>query len=135
MGQVISLEEFREKKWAMEAGPCSYCLERPRINDAEILARDYSELDNIIFGILKIRQILSYYVHTNDEWQYLILCLLNTAYDLDEGQNALLHEATLPLKQYILDEMDDRSKRDMTAALLILDLIEKTPVYKTKHQW
>jgi len=135
MGQVVSLEEFREKKWAMEAGPFFYSLDRPHINDGEILARDYSELDNIIFGILKIRQILSYYVHTNDEWQYLILCLLNTAYDLDEGQDELLYEAILPLKEYILDEMNSRSKRDMTSALLILDLIEKTPAYKTKHHW
>ena len=135
MGTVVSLEEFRKKKWSVEAGPYSCRLERPRINDGDILARDYSKLDNIVFGILKIRQILSYYVRSNDEWQYLVLCLLNTAYDLDEGQNELLYEAVLPLKEYILNEMDSRNKRDLTAALLILDLIEKTPAYKTRRQW
>jgi len=33
----------------------------------------------------------------------------------------------MPLKEWILDEMTEENKRDMSWALVLLDLIEKSP--------
>jgi len=132
MGTVIALDQYRMSK---DPGKELRTLltPPPRINDGQIFSRDYSKLDGIVFAVLKIREILRYHVQTNEEWQYLALQVLDAAYHFDAGQRALLREATGSLKDYILEEMDQDNGKDMTAALLLLDLIEKAPRFRERQ--
>jgi hypothetical protein len=126
MGTVIALDQYRMRR-DPDRELHTLLAPPPRINDGQIFARDYSKLDGIVFAVLKIREILRYHVQTNEEWQYLALQVLDAAYHFDAERSALLHEAAESLKEYILGEMDSRNGRDMTAALLLLDLVEKAP--------
>ncbi|WP_028588665.1 hypothetical protein [Desulfocurvus vexinensis] len=132
MGTVIALDQYRMRK---DPGRELHTLlaPPPRINDGQIFSRDYSKLDGIVFAVLKIREILRYHVQTNEEWQYLALQVLDAAYHFDAGHSALLREATGSLKDYILEEMDQDNGKDMTAALLLLDLIEKAPRFRERQ--
>ncbi|WP_291498849.1 hypothetical protein [Desulfocurvus sp.] len=131
MGTVIALDQYRMRK-DPEGELRTLLAPPPRINDGQIFARDYSKLDGIVFAVLKIREILRYHVQTNEEWQYLALQVLDAAYHFDAEHGALLGEATASLKNYILEEMDRRNGRDMTAALLLLDLVEKAPRHRER---
>ncbi|BBD09054.1 hypothetical protein [Desulfovibrio ferrophilus] len=129
MGSVIALEQYK-KRQAPEKHLDSVLYPRPRINDSEIFSKDFTRLENVVFAILKVREILRYHVHSNEEWQYLILCVLDAAYYFDAQKSQLLKEATTTLKDYILDETNARNGKDMTSALLLMDLIEKSPRMK-----
>ncbi|MBU1003716.1 MAG: hypothetical protein KKE73_14475 [Proteobacteria bacterium] len=129
MGTVIALEQYRQRQVPDEHLD-SVLYPRPRINDSEIFSKDYSRLENVVFAILKVREILRYHIFTNEEWHYLILCVLDAAYYFDTEKSQLLKEATTSLKNYILDEINARNGKDMTAALLLMDLIEKSPRMK-----
>ncbi len=132
MGTVIALDAYRMSK-NPEEHLRSILYPPPRINDGQIFARDYSKLDGIVFAVLKIREILRYHVTTNEEWQYLALQVLDAAYYFNAEKSELLREATRSLKDYILEEMDKRNGKDMTSALLLLDLIEKSPKFRQKQ--
>ena len=132
MGTVIALDKFRLSR-NPEEHLRSMLYPPPRINDSQIFARDYSKLDGIVFAVLKIREILRYHVQTNEEWHYLVLQVLDAAYYFNAEKSALLHEATGSLKDYILEEMDTRNGKDMTAALLLLDLVAKAPKFREKQ--
>lgn len=129
MGTVIALEEYR-KRLNPEQHLDSLLYPKPRINDSEVFSKDYTRLENVVFAILKVREILRYHVQTNEEWHYLILCVLDAAYYFDKDKSQLLKEATASLKDYILGETNARNGKDMTAALLLVDLIEKSPRMK-----
>lgn len=131
MGTVIALDEYRKDRGA-EHELRSMLYPKPVINDSQIFARDYSKLDGIVFAVLKIREILRYHAE-NEEWQYLVLQILDAAYYFNAEQSALLREATGSLKDYVLGEMNTHNGKDMTAALLLLDLIEKAPKFREKQ--
>jgi len=133
MGTVIALDHFK-KRQRPEERLDSLLYPKPRINDSEIFSKDYTRLENVVFAILKIREILRYHVHTNEEWHYLILCVLDAAYYFDNDKSQLLKESTGPLKDYILGETNAKNGKDMTAALLLVDLIEKSPRMKKQAQ-
>ncbi|WP_461210667.1 hypothetical protein [Desulfocurvus sp. DL9XJH121] len=133
MGSVIALDEFRRAK-EPECGLEATLYPRPRINDSEIFARDYTSIGGQVFAILKIREILRYHVRSNEEWQYLILCVLDAAYHYDPGKSQILKEAVRSLKDYVLGEVNTRNNKDMTSALLLLDLIEKSPRMKSANK-
>ena len=126
MGSVIALEEYKRAR-EPERSLRSVLYPRPRINDSEIFARNYADIESVVFAILKIREILRYHIQTNEEWHYLILCVLDAAYHFDAQKSQILKEATSSLKDYVLGEMNAKNGKNMTAALLLLDLIEKSP--------
>lgn len=130
MGSVIALDAYRRGR-DPQSRLESVLYPRPHINDSEIFARDYTQIDSVVFAVLKIREILRYHVRSNEEWQYLVLCVLDAAYHFDAQKSQILKEATLSLKDYVLGEMNTRNGKDMTAALLLLDLIEKSPKVKS----
>ncbi len=131
MGSVFSLEAYRRKARA-KTSSTSLDYTKPRIDDSEIFAHDYTTLKGIVFAVLKLRDILRYHVQTNEEWQFLLLGVLDAACKYDPQKPLLLREAILPAKEYILCEMDRTNEKDMSAGLLLLDLLEKSPQIKQR---
>jgi len=127
MGSVVALEEFRQTIEKKDARPPR--RERPEIRGGEIWGRDYTEVEAIVFGLLKIRDIVAYYVGEHDHaFDHLCLNGLEAAYNIHEVGPLKLKAAVKPIKEWILDEMTEDNKRDMSWALVVVDLIEKSPV-------
>lgn len=126
MGSVVALDEFRQS--IQEQDVPKNQRERPPIRGGEIWGRNYKEVEAMVFGLLKVRDIVAYYDGDHDqEFDHLCLNGLEAAYNfLDVGPLAL-KETIKPLKEWILDSMTEDNKRDMSWALVILDLIEKSP--------
>jgi len=128
MGSVVALDEFRQafgqkKKKANRT--------RPVIRGSEIWGRDYTEMETVVFGLLMVRDIVAY--HTGDtDMAFDQLCMdsLEAAYRIGDLGPARLKEAVKPVKEWLLDIMTDDNKRDISWAIVITDLIEKTPIRK-----
>lgn len=135
MGKVISMEEYRaQKSWGDREEPPP--LHRPRIKDKDIWSRDYSTFDDIVHGIIVIRQILDYHLHYSEEWKYYLLCLLDYANTVRSGQSAgRLQETVELMKSFVNEEMNVLNRKDMGIVLLLLDLIAKgvTGKYSVYH--
>ena len=127
MGSVVALAEFRQSIEKRDARPPR--RERPKISGGEIWGRNYTEVEAIVFGLLKIRDIVAYHTGGHDQaFDHLCLDGLAAAYNIDEMGPRKLKTAIKPIKEWILDEMGEDNKRDMSWALVIVDLIEKSPI-------
>ena len=126
MGSVVALEEFRQtldKREARRPEP-----ERPVIRGAEIWGRNYTEIEAIVFGLLKVRDIVAYYAGGLDQaFDNLCMDALKAAYLIQDLGPAKLKMAIKPIKEWVLDDMTEDNKRDMSWALVLTDLIEKSP--------
>lgn len=126
MGSVVALDQFRENVSKREQGKTR--PPRPEISGGEIWGRDYRDVEAIVFGLLKVRSILAHHMGGHDHvFDHLCLESLEAAYEIHEVGPALLKLAIKPLKEWILDEITDENKRDLSWSLVILDLIEKSP--------
>ncbi|QJB56117.1 hypothetical protein [Pseudodesulfovibrio sp. zrk46] len=126
MGSVVALESFRQSQQEKDIG--SSRPPRPEISGGEIWGRDYREVEAIVFGILKVRAILAHHMGTHDHvFDHLCIETLEAAYAIHDLGPANLRLAIKPLKEWILDEITDENKRDLSWSLVILDLIEKSP--------
>ncbi len=134
MAQILELGEYRESKRRERerAGPLKRM--RPKISDKEIWTKDYATMDGVVFGASLIREILDYYCPYDQEWPYLVLALVDAAYKLEIWGVKEVETAAAALKAFTLSRMTASNKRDMTAALLLADLIEKTPQYRRSQQ-
>jgi hypothetical protein len=128
MAQVAYIEDYRAKKRAEKAREPT-APKPPYIHDGEIMSRDYTCIGDVAFGILKIREILAYHLYLDDAWPRLALDLLHEAFLQGKGDRPELHEAAQALKDHIMSEMTPETHLDLSAALLIADLIEKAPSY------
>lgn len=82
----------------------------------------------MVFGLLKVRDIVAFHEgDLNQEFDHFCLNGLEAAYNFPDIGPLKLKEAVKPLKEWILDSMTEDNKRDMSWALVILDLIEKSP--------
>lgn len=126
MGSVVALDAFRQSLENREQGPAPPA--RPKISGGEIWGRNYTEVEAIVFGLLKARGIVAHHKGGHDQ-AFDALCMdsLEAAYEIEAMGPARLKAAIKPLKEWILDEMTEENKRDMSWALIILDLIEKSP--------
>jgi hypothetical protein len=129
MSKVVALSTFREKKM-LEAKRSPEGVAPPVINDGEVMSRDYVKFDNVLFGILKVREVLGYYSPYGEQWKHGSLWLLDAAYRREHGEEDRVAEAVSALKHAVLEEMDSDNKKDVSAVLLILDLIERSPGYR-----
>ncbi len=127
MEKVVSLQEFKRQKELHLASMPSESRMRPRIKDKDIWGRNYAEFDNIVFGILKTREVLDYHLHFSEEWKHYLLCLLENAYYAkSEGRPFFTSDPLTQLKRYIVEETSPLNAKDMGRALVLLDLIEKS---------
>ncbi len=127
MGSVVALDQFREAINKKKAGPVR--PPRPPISGGEIWGRDYTEVEAVVFGLLKVRDILAHHMGGNDHsLDQFCMDSLDAAYNIHERGLSNLKTAIKPLKEWILDEMTEDNKRDLSWALVILDLVEKSPV-------
>ncbi|MGL1863583.1 MAG: hypothetical protein OCC46_13750 [Pseudodesulfovibrio sp.] len=126
MGSVVALDEFRRS--IRYGGQKPKSPPRPKISGGEIWGRNYNEVEAIVFGLLKVRGIVAHHTGEHDKaFDQLCMISLQAAYSVESGGTANLKEAIRPLKEWILDETTDENKRDMSWALVIIDLIEKSP--------
>lgn len=126
MGSVVALDTFRQSLREKERKPKR--PPRPTISGGEIWGRDYREVEAVVFGLLKVRGIVSHYMGGHDHaFDHLCVEGLEAAYEIGERGPARLKQSIKPLKEWILDEMTEDNKRDMSWALVILDLVEKSP--------
>ena len=129
MAQVAYIEDYRAKKRAQAAREPA-APKPPHIHDGEIMSRDYTRIADVAFGILKIREILAFHLYLDDTWPRLTLDLLHEAFLQGRSNQEELHEAAQCLKDHIITEMTPETHQDLSAALLIADLIEKAPGYR-----
>lgn len=134
MAQLIALHEYRARKQLQiqEEQPPP---QRPRILDAEIWSKNYSCFEHAVFGIIKVREILDYYLHYNEDWKFYLLKLLENVYSLHEFSQSgstdcqydieRLSENIALLKTYIAEESNVINRKEMSVALVILDLMDK----------
>jgi len=85
MAQIYSLEAHRQEKERQRAGPHGPALRRPNLSDRELWTRDYRETDNVVFAILKIKEILDYHLYYDDVWPYLLLSFMEAVHNLKQG--------------------------------------------------
>lgn len=134
MGNVVALDEFRrtlDRRGERRAVP-----PRPEIRGAEIWGRDYRQVEAVVFGLLKVREIAAYHASLRvvgyadgfgEAFDTLCLDALDAAYHVADRGSARLKAAIKPLKEWLLDVMTEDNKRDIAWALVLVDLIEKSP--------
>ena len=126
MGSVVALESFRRSLRKEESGPKR--PDRPVISGGEVWGRDYREVEAVVFGLLKVRGMVAHHMGGFDQgFDALCMDSLEAAYGVEQGGLAKLKASVKPLKEWILDEMTEDNKRDLSWTLVILDLIEKSP--------
>lgn len=116
---------------------------RLRMND--ILGRDYGRLEDVVYGILRIREILDRHVGPSPEWQRLLLDLLrescrakrlgpfkhpNRAGRSGRGTVQAL-SAVRRIQLYIEGRIEERNSLELGSAVVILKLIEHTPAARS----
>lgn len=132
MATVISMREYVRDRVPLMADPLDAAPAEPYINDSQVWSKDYTKLENVVFGALKIREVLNYYLYYEDVWAYLILNLLDAAANATPEDHGELSEAAAHLRNYMLQAVDRANRKNMYAAMLILDLIEKAPGFKAQ---
>ena len=127
MGSVVALDEFRQTLGKQERKGAA--APRPVIRGGDIWGRDYREVEAVVFGLLKVREIGRYHAGTDDpELDTLCLEALDAAYRVEDLGTARLKAAVKPLKEWLLAALTDDNKRDISWALVLTDLIEKSPL-------
>lgn len=131
MGTVVALEAFRQSIQKERAAPVR--PPRPEISGGAVWGRDYTEVEAVVFGLLKVRAMLAHHMGEHDRsFDHLCLNSLEAAYRIGEFGPARLKESIKPLKEWILEEITEDNKRDLSWTLVILDLIEKSPTKKNR---
>lgn len=128
MGTVVALDQFRKQKMQTDfiAPPA-----RPDVLGSEIWGTDYSSVEGIVFGLLKVREIASFYFGAHDqEFDHMLINALDKAYHYELNGHEALKAAIRPIKDSVADMIDDNNRKPMSLALVILDLMEKSPARK-----
>ena len=127
MGSVVALDAFREAVGRTDQKPQR--PPRPEVTGAEVWGRDYLEVESIVYGLLTARAMVAHHTGGHDqEFDSLSIIALEAAYHIEDMGPAKLKVALKPLKEWILDSMTEDNKRDMSWCLVLLDLIEKSPL-------
>lgn len=134
MAKVIAMNAFRHGLMPGLHARDASSADEPYLNDSQLWSKDYSKLENVVFGLLKIREVLNYHLYYEDVWPYLLLNVLDAvALAAPDGRGAL-REACSHLRNYILQAVDANNRKGLYACLIVLDLIEKAPGFKSRIQ-
>ncbi len=128
MATITSLADYkRNKDGATAPSHDETDSGRPAIAKQEIWRRDFSSLDGIIYGLLKIREILGFQLHYHEEWKHYLLQMLDVAYHTAGSERArLLGDVVADFKSFLFEETTPENKEDMALVILVLELIEKS---------
>lgn len=133
MGTVVALDHFRHLREECVDAPGFRTPKRPRIVGSQIWGADYTSADGIVFGLLKVREIASYYFGTYDEeFDQLLMEALEKAYYHDLLGHEKLVRAIAPLKEILAEMINDDNRKPLSIGLVVLDLMEKAPVHVRK---
>lgn len=124
MADVVLLRDYlNEKKASLGAREVS---EPPLIRDRDIWGRDFSVQENVVFAVLKVREILLYYLDVEEEWSTLLFRFFDECERARNGEENTLEDAAKDIKNYVAFEMDPWNAKEMRAALMLLDLTSKS---------
>ncbi|WP_147819662.1 hypothetical protein [Salidesulfovibrio onnuriiensis] len=127
MGTVVALDQFRKDRdirgsFSMESP------HRPELFGSEIWGTDYSSVEGMVFGLLKVREIAGFFFGAHDkDFDHMLINALDKAYHYELHGHEALVAAIRPIKDDVADMINDDNRRPMSLALVILDLIEKSP--------
>lgn len=130
MAQILSFDAYRRDRARQRAGPESPPPRRPCCSDRELWTRDYREPENIIYAVLKIKEILDYHLYYDDVWPYLLLSFMEAVHHLNRGEGHDLPGTGASLKDYVHSAVSQENKRDLSMVLLLIELMEKSPNYR-----
>lgn len=126
MSTIISLDEHRERKRNQELSQLALSRGVAYVSDSDIWSKDYEDFDDLVFAIIKLKNILDNNLPFNEEWKYYLLNLLENAYlSHESGRKEALVEAAYTLKGYLVEETNVVNRREMGIGLVILELICK----------
>lgn len=126
MGSVVALDEYRDSTRQSRSRPSR--PPRPDVVGAEIWGRDYRDIEAVVYGLLKVRAIVAHHTGEFDPlFDFHCMGGLKAAYEYEDTGADVLRNAIAFMKEWILDAMTDENRRDMSWALVLLDLIEKSP--------
>jgi|GEM_PF-592426 len=133
MARILPFEAPRQaRRPQRETTATNLSPKPPHFTDSDLWTRDYRQLDNIVHAVLKIKEILDYHLYYDDVWPYLLLTFLESVQNSRQGEPRELIGAGASLKDYVLTAMTPDNKRDLTMVLLLTDLIEKSPGYRSR---
>ncbi|WP_419786102.1 hypothetical protein [Pseudodesulfovibrio sp.] len=125
MGNVVALDAFRKN---MEAERARISPPRPEIAGADVWGRDYREVEAVVYALIQARGLVAHHEGGYDaSYDHHCMQVLEAAYRVKDMGLARLKEAIAPLKVRILDSITEDNKRDLSWALVMLDLVEKSP--------
>ncbi|MEA4856386.1 MAG: hypothetical protein AAGU21_16055 [Solidesulfovibrio sp.] len=130
MGQIVHLDDHRRMREPERGMATNLSRRRPHLSDRDLWTRDYGQIDNILYAILKIKEILDYHLYYDDVWPYLLLSFLEAVHNTRQGDGKALPGTGASLKDYVLSAITPANKRDLSMVLLLTDLIEKSPNYR-----
>ncbi len=127
MTQVIAFDELYRKP------NCEYSqkseIPRPNFSAIDVWSKDYTKIDAVVYGLLATRHTLRYYTQYPDALDKQCMNVLEAAQDIEETGTEKLKLCVAPLKKHILKYINEENSRHLKTALLILDLVEKSPLY------
>lgn len=134
MATVISIEEFRRRSAPAGALVDPARKTRPlRISKDEIWAHDFSGLAGVVFGIMRVREILDHHFPLHEEWKHHLLCALDICQRTQGKERAkALAETIFDFKGCIYELTTPENTKDMALAVLILELIERSAALKLR---
>lgn len=135
MNNVHYLEEYRQRKWEQETGRWLPGGELPYVTDGSIWSKNYQNFDELMSGIIKIKQLMEHHLPYTEEWKYFLLTLMDQSFSLKGNErNARVAETASLMQQYLAEELNVMNKKDFSTALVILDLIAKSAKTAKKAQ-
>ena len=125
------------RRQACDAGGAARDTEL-RLGLDDLLGRDYGKLEDVVRGILRIRDILDRHVGPDPEWQRLLLDLLReSCRSMSHGRfgrprqarglRALPRRAAPRIQEYIEGHIGGGNVLELGTAVVILKLMEHTP--------
>lgn len=132
MAQVTALAQWRDKKMQRPTPEAHHPSSPPL---SAVFDKDYNALSGKVFGVLAVKEILKTHFPFEEEWKHDLFEVLE-AVALSFGADApetklIVRHRFLDLKSWILDAMRPENKRDLSMALLVLDLMEKSALSRT----
>ncbi len=135
MNNIVYLEEYRQRKWEEETGRWLPEGERPYVTDGSIWSKNYRNFDDLVTGLIKIKQLMEHHQPYSEEWKYFLLTLMDQAFSLKgDERNVRVAETAALMQQYLAEELNVLNKKDYSTALVILDLIVKSARTAKKMQ-